>query len=210
MEIVLKGLIIGLSVSVPLGPIGMLCIQRTLNRGRKFGLITGLGATTSDIIYAIITMFFLNFVIGIVEQYQTIIQLVGSVVIALFGVWIYRSNPVVQPLLQDKPDNNFLSDYISSLLLTLSNPLILFVMIALFSQLEFVTSETSIMMHLIGLISIVGGAFIWWFILTGFSSRFRNKLNFRGLKIVNRVVGSIIIVFGIIGIITLFYKVSIL
>ena len=64
IDTVVKGIVIGLSISVPLGPIGMLCIQRTLNRGRKFGFITGLGATTSDLLYAVITLFFLSFVMN--------------------------------------------------------------------------------------------------------------------------------------------------
>jgi len=85
VEIIIKGIIIGLFVSVPLGPIGMLCIQRTLNRGRKFGIATGLGATTSDLVYTMITLFFLNFVIDFIEQQRYIIQLIGSIILIIFG-----------------------------------------------------------------------------------------------------------------------------
>jgi len=90
VEIIIKGIIIGLFVSVPLGPIGMLCIQRTLNRGRKFGIATGLGATTSDLVYTMITLFFLNFVIDFIEQQRYIIQLIGSIILIIFGFFIYK------------------------------------------------------------------------------------------------------------------------
>ena len=85
LDIIIKGVIIGLFISIPLGPIGMLCIQRTLNRGRKYGIATGLGATTSDLIYTFITLFFLTIVIDIVEQNRTLIQISGSVILIGFG-----------------------------------------------------------------------------------------------------------------------------
>ena len=206
MEIFLKGIIIGLSISVPLGPIGMLCIQRTLNRGQKFGLVTGLGATTSDVVYAIVTMFFLNIVIGFIEQHQLVIQLVGSVVIAFFGYWIYQSNPMAQPRPNEKSDGKLFNDFITSFGLTLSNPLILFVLIALFSQTEFVSSTTSIWVHIFCLFSIVLGATLWWVILTSLASRFRYKFNMRGLKIINRITGVIIMMLGIAGAVMIFIK----
>ena len=81
IEIIIKGIIIGLFISIPLGPIGMLCIQRTLNRGRKYGIATGLGATTSDLIYTMITLFFVSFVVDLIEQQRFIIELGGSIIL---------------------------------------------------------------------------------------------------------------------------------
>lgn len=205
MDIFIKGIIIGLSVSVPLGPIGMLCIQRTLNRGQKHGMFTGLGATTSDIVYAIITLFFLNFVLDVVEQHRFVIQIVGSVIIILFGWWIYKSNPVAQPKIKEKRENgSVFSDFITSFGLTLSNPLILFVLIALFAKLEFIPSEASIGMHIFGLFSILLGATAWWTVLTTFASKFRHRFNVRGLKLINRITGSIIAVIGAVGLVSTF------
>ena len=85
IEIIIKGIIIGLFISIPLGPIGMLCIQRTLNRGRKYGIATGLGATTSDLIYTMITLFFVSFVVDLIEQQRFIIELGGSIILIAFG-----------------------------------------------------------------------------------------------------------------------------
>ena len=202
IDTIIHGIIIGLSISVPLGPIGMLCIQRTLNRGQKYGLITGFGATTSDIIYTIITLFFLTFVVDFIDAHRVIIQIVGSIIVIFFGVWIYRSNPVTQPRAQDaKIKHSLFEDYITSLLLTLSNPLILFVLIALGAHFNFVTKETKLFEIIIGLSSIVIGAGAWWFMLTYSASHFREQFNVRGLKLINRITGILIVLLGVVGVI---------
>lgn len=208
IEIIIKGIIIGLFTSVPLGPIGMLCIQRTLNRGRKFGIITGLGATTSDIFYTIITLFFLSFVLDIVEQNRFIIQVVGSIILIGFGFFIYRSHPSTQPKPHEskKIKNRLFNDYVSSFALTLSNPLVLFVLIALFARFEFINHTSTLLMSIAGIGSIFMGATMWWLTLTFLVSKFRSKLNMRGLKIINQTTGIIIILIGCIGIVASIIK----
>lgn len=199
IDIILKGFIIGLSISVPLGPIGMLCIQRTLSKGRKFGFFTGLGATASDLVYTIITLFFLSFIIQTIEQYKFIIQLAGTLIIFLFGLYIFKSNPSTQPILNEPKKESILGDFITSFFLTLSNPLIVFVIIALFARFEFINIKTTLTHSLIGILSILGGAIFWWSTLTYLVGKFKNKLNMRGLKIINQLTGSIIMLIGIIG-----------
>lgn len=201
IETIIKGIIIGLFISVPLGPIGMLCIQRTLNRGRKYGIITGLGATTSDLVYTVITLFFLSFVIDIVEQNRYIIQLVGSIILIGFGIFIYRSHPSTQPKPNEPSRHSLFGDFISSFGLTFSNPLVLFVLIAVFARFEFVSSQTTLWISIIGISSILCGALLWWSTLTFLVSRFRNKLNMRGLKILNQITGIVIMLIGCVGVI---------
>ncbi|MGC3978976.1 MAG: LysE family transporter [Paludibacteraceae bacterium] len=201
-DIILYGILIGLSISVPLGPIGMLCIQRTLNRGQKYGLATGFGATTSDLVYIIVTLFFLSFVVDFIDTHKFIIQLLGAILVIFFGIWIFRTNPVSQPRAQDqKIQHSLFEDYITSFFLTLTNPLILFVLIALFAHFNFITSDTKFPEIIIGLLSILIGAGTWWFLLTYFASHFRNRFNVRGLKLINLITGGFIILLGIIGVI---------
>lgn len=200
IEIVIKGIIIGLFVSVPLGPIGMLCVQRTLNRGRRYGIATGLGATTSDLIYTIVALFFIGFVVDFLEDKKLMIQITGSIIVIIFGVFINRSNPSRQPMPDQRKHETLLNDFFSSFILTLSNPLILFVLIALFARFEFLDNNTTVFLSVIGLLSILGGAFLWWSVLTFLVSKFRNKLSYRGLKMMNRIIGIIIIVIGSFGI----------
>ena len=200
IEVIIKGLIIGLFISVPLGPIGMLCIQRTLNHGRKYGIATGLGATTSDLIYTLITLFFLSFVLDIIEQNKYIIQLSGSIILIAFGLFIFRSHPANQPKPNERIKFSILSDYFTSFGLTLSNPLVLFVLIALFARFEFMTDIKSSLQYVIGILSILVGALIWWSTLTFLVNKFKQKLNRRDLKRINQTTGIIIVLIGIIGI----------
>jgi threonine/homoserine/homoserine lactone efflux protein len=198
-EIIIKGILIGLCISVPLGPIGMLTIQRTLHRGQKHGIATGLGATTSDLVYTIITLFFLSFVLDFIEVHRFIIQLVGSLVVGAFGYYIFRSNPATQPKPNETVKHSLPGDFFTSFALTFSNPLVLFVLIALFARFEFIDNKTTLFVSICGILSILGGAILWWSLLTFLISRFKNKLNMRGLKIINQVTGLVIIVIGCIG-----------
>jgi threonine/homoserine/homoserine lactone efflux protein len=199
LEIIIKGILIGLCISVPLGPIGMLTIQRTLNRGQKHGIATGLGATTSDLIYTIITLFFLSRVLDFIEEHRFIIQFVGSIVVIFFGFWIYRSNPATQPKPNETIKHSLPGDFFSSFGLTFSNPLILFVLIALFARFEFINNTTTLFVSICGILSILGGATLWWGLLTFLVSRFKNKLNMRELKLINQITGFIIIIIGFVG-----------
>ncbi len=199
IEIIIKGILIGLCISVPLGPIGMLTIQRTLNRGQKYGIATGLGATTSDLIYTIITLFFLSFVLDFIEEHRFIIQLAGSLVVAIFGLYIFRSNPATQPKPNETFKHSLFRDFMTSFGLTLSNPLVLFVLIALFARFEFIGNKTTLLVSVIGISSILGGAILWWSLLTFLVSKFKNKLNMRELKIINQIIGLVIIGIGFVG-----------
>jgi threonine/homoserine/homoserine lactone efflux protein len=201
LEIIIKGILIGLCISVPLGPIGMLTIQRTLHRGQKHGIATGLGATTSDLVYTIITLFFLSFVINFIEANRFIIQLIGSIVVAAFGYYIFRSNPATQPKPNETVKHSLPGDFFTSFLLTLSNPLVLFVLIALFARFEFIGSQTTLIVSICGILSILGGALLWWSLLTFLVSRFKNKMNIRGLKIINQITGLVIMGIGCVGLI---------
>jgi Putative threonine efflux protein len=199
LEIIIKGVLIGLCISVPLGPIGMLTIQRTLTRGQKYGIATGLGATASDLVYTVVTLFFLSFVLDFIEVHRFIIQLSGSLVVAVFGYYIFRSNPSTQPKPNESFKHSLIGDFFSSFLLTFSNPLVLFVLIALFARFEFIGNKTTLFVSIIGICSILGGALLWWNLLTFLVSRFKSKLNMRELKIINQITGIVIILIGCVG-----------
>ncbi len=203
-ELFIKGFFIGLSISVPLGPIGMLCVQRTLKDGQKSGFITGLGATASDLIYAIATIFFLSFILNFLEKNELIIQILGGIIIILFGAYIYRSNPNAQPKPKARQEKTLFLDFFSSFGITISNPLIIFVLIALFARLEFISVEDSITKQFLGLVFILIGASSWWFTLTYIVGHFQKKITRKGLKFINRLSGIVIIIIGFLGFIKAF------
>ena len=94
LSLLWKGIVIGIIVSAPLGPVGVLCIQRTLNKGRWYGFVTGIGAAISDIFYALLTGFGMSFVFDYVQQNMYYLQLLGSLMLLGFGIYTFRSNPV--------------------------------------------------------------------------------------------------------------------
>jgi threonine/homoserine/homoserine lactone efflux protein len=206
-ELILKGIFIGLCISVPLGPIGMLCVQRTLNRGRKYGIATGLGATASDLVYTVAALFFLNsIIIGFIKEHEVFFQFSGSAIILIFGCFIFKSHPATQPKPNEITKNSLAGDFFTSFALTLSNPLILFILIALFARLEFIFESSTAILIITGMVSILIGAFLWWCALTYLVSKFRTKLDMKGLKIINRTTGSIIVLIGCIGIFSSFFQ----
>lgn len=197
--IVISGFIIGLFTSVPVGPLGILTIQRTLNRGRWHGLVTGLGASTSDLLYAAIVGFSMSFVTDFINAHQFWIQVIGSGIIILFGIHVFRSNPSDRlESVKKSTKSDYFSDYISAFGLCLSNPLIIFIFIGLFAQFNFFTPGQTWYENTIGLCSILLGAFSWWLTLTLLVSKLRNRFNIRGLWILNRITGLLLVVLGVV------------
>ena len=186
--------------SAPMGPVGVLCIQRTLNKGRWYGFITGIGACVSDIIYALFTGFGMSFVMNFVgnEHNRFILQISGSVVLLLFGIYCYRSNPTKNMHKSNKNQKGTLAhNGITAFLVTLSNPLIIFLFIFLFAQFAFVVNDRPFEMT-VGYASIILGAMLRWFGLTWLIDKVRGKLDNNGILLINRVVGCIVVIFSVI------------
>ncbi|MCD7710106.1 MAG: LysE family translocator [Porphyromonadaceae bacterium] len=206
LYIIIRGLLIGILVSAPMGPIGVLCIQRTLNKGRLSGLATGIGASLSDILYSMIAGFGLSITVDFIEQNQAPLQIVGSLVLAGFAIYLYRQNPVRNIRKNLNRQNSFAQDFASSFLLTLSNPLILFLIIGLYARLNFFLPEMRPGHYIIAYLSIITGAFIWWFTITFIINKFRSRFSLRSLWLINRGISTIILLMSLIGIGTGLYK----
>ena len=192
-DLLFKGLVIGILVSAPMGPIGILCIQRTLNKGRWHGFITGLGATLSDIIYAIITCLGMGIVVNFIEANEAPLQLIGSLVLAVFGYFTFKSNPskVLQKNKEGK--TSYTQDFVTAFLLTFSNIFIILLYIALFARFGFILPEHSVYLIAAGTACIGAGAILWWLMVTYFIAKLKHRFNVRGLWIFNRAIGIILI-----------------
>ena len=199
LELLRTGMMIGILVSAPMGPIGMLCIQRTLSEGRWHGFVSGLGAALSDVIYAAITALSMGLVVNFVEAHQRPLQVFGSLVLGAFGYYIFQANPVKRLRKNSASRLSFVQDFISAFLLTLSNVLIIFLYIGLFARFAFVFSA-DVWDVPIGLGGIAVGAVLWWLVITYLVSRMRRWFNIRGIRILNRIVGAIILLLSVVGI----------
>ncbi len=199
LEFLLKGFIIGVIVSAPLGPVGVLCIQRTLNKGRAYGFVTGLGAAFSDIIYALFTGYGMSFVFDFIQANIFYLQLIGSVMLLAFGIYTFRSNPAqsIRPISTNK--GSLVHNFVTAFFVTLSNPLIIFLFIGFFARFAFVLPEIPIYEQTLGYLSIVAGAIAWWFSITLCVSKIRNRFNLRSIRILNRVIGGVVIISSVVG-----------
>ena len=125
LDLLVKGFVTGIVVSAPLGPVGVLCIQRTLNKGRWYGFVTGLGASLSDFIYALLTGYGMSFIVDFIAANQKYLQLLGSVMLLAFGVYTFRSNPVksLRPVSHNKGTylHNFVTAFSSRFPIRLSS-----------------------------------------------------------------------------------------
>lgn len=205
LDLLVKGFIVGVVVSAPLGPVGVLCIQRTLNKGRWFGFVTGLGAALSDICYALITGYGMSFMDDLIVKHQLFLQVVGSVMLLAFGVYTFRSNPVKSLRPVSARRGTYLHNFVTAFFVTLSNPLIIFLFIGLFARFSFVTPGSPIGFQLVGYLAIILGALTWWFGITYFVSKVRTRFNVRGIWVLNRIIGVVVTIAALVGIVFAFF-----
>ena len=199
----LRGLAIGVMISAPMGPVGILCIQRTLNKGRLTGLYTGIGAAASDLLYCLLTGFGLSFIQEFLERNQNVIQHVGSVVLIAFGIYLWRKNPAKDIHQPDDVDRGSpRKDILGGFLFTVSNPLILFLIIGLFARFNFLLPEMEWYHYIVGYLAIIAGCLGWWWLVTFFVDKVRTHFNVRSMWLVNRVIAGVIFCFAIVGIVS--------
>ena len=199
LDTIFKGLIIGILASAPMGPVGILCVQRTLNKGRWYGFVTGIGATASDLFYALITGFGMSFVMDLINNAQNrfILQITGSIMLLIFGVLSFRSNPTRNMHHSGTTKGTYIHNGVTAFLVTLSNPLIILLFMACFAQLAFILPGRPVEMC-IGYLSLVGGALLWWYGLTWLVDKIRNIFEDYGIILINKVIGTIVIIFSVI------------
>ena len=207
LDFIFKGLLIGIMASAPMGPVGVLCIQRTLNKGRWYGFITGIGATVSDLIYALFTGFGMSFVMDFInnEHNKYLLQISGSIMLFIFGIYCFKSNPMKNAHKSSNKKGTLTHNAITAFFVTLSNPLIIFLFMATFAQFAFVIPDHPLEMS-VGYLSIVLGALLWWFGLTWLIDKVRNIFDPNGITIINKVIGSVVMIFSLIALFGLVFN----
>lgn len=199
IQFIVKGLIIGIIASAPMGPVGVLTVQRTLNKGRWYGFVTGIGAAISDILYAAISLVGISLVMDFVEKPRNMfwLKLIGSVMLFIFGLYTFLSHPGKVKHVQGKR-GSLMHNGLTGFLVTLSNPLIIFLFIALMARFDFVISKNYFAQS-IGYLAIFGGAMIWWFSLTAIIDKVRNRFQDDTILKMNCTIGVIVMVAALVG-----------
>lgn len=198
LELLLKGLLIGFSIAMPVGPIGLLCIRNTLSYGILFGLLTGLGAAFADTIYGAIAGFGVAAITGFLEAYSLYIQLIGAVFLCYLGITTFFAKPATSTAIEEKKSP--LSTFLTSFFLTLTNPLTIMSFAGVYAGLGI--GNGNINGALITTTGVFIGSAIWWILLTFITSLFREKMSLKASSLLNKLSGSVIFGFGALSLVT--------
>lgn len=201
----LLGIVIGVSASIPLGPVGVLCVQRTLNNDFKTGFVSGLGAATADTIFAVVAMFFVTMVTSFIDEHMSLCSAVGGLILAYVGMHIYRTRKKVVVRRNRNGKRRMYRDYLSILVITLTNPAFIVVFMTLFASFG-VENNGGIVSPLLTILGVATGCSIWWFVLTFTVNLLRRKFRPRHLLYINMVAGAVIFALGTIAVLTTIYN----
>ena len=199
----IKGFIIGISIAAPVGPIGILCIQRTLTGGKMYGLITGLGAATADAVYGSIAAFGLTFISNFLVQQHYWFRLLGGVFLCYLGVRAFLATPPSSQNHSQKSHSR-MATYGTTFFLTLTNPMTILSFAAIFAGLGIMRVDAHYATASLLVLGVFCGSGIWWLILSSSTGLFREKLLKGNLTWVNRISGIIILTFGLIALVSCF------
>ena len=191
----LRGLIIGLSIAAPVGPIGVLCIRRTLTQGRGYGLISGLGAATADAVYGCVAGFGLTFISSFLVDQQMWLRLVGGAFLCDLGIKTLLAKPAEKAA--EARGTGLLGVYGSTLFLTLTNPMTILSFAAIFAGLGVAETNGDYISAAVLVLGVFSGSALWWLLLSGGVSLFRSRFTPQALVWVNRISGLVVVGFGL-------------
>jgi threonine/homoserine/homoserine lactone efflux protein len=194
LSLFLRGLLIGISIAAPVGPIGILCIRRTLAEGKLKGFLSGMGAASADMVYGAIAAFGLTVVTNLLLDNAFWLRLIGGCFLLYLGVKTFLEKPADHAA--QASQSGYLSAYISTFFLTITNPMTILSFAAIFAGTMFLGNTSSPIVLVAG---VFAGSATWWLALSFGVGLMRDRLNQNLMMWINRVSGLIIVTFGIIA-----------
>jgi threonine/homoserine/homoserine lactone efflux protein len=204
VEILLHGVLLGLIVSIPLGPVGIILINRTIKRGIMSGFFSGLGLGTADLIQATLAALGFSVIIGFLKEERFILSIIAGIVIIAAGVKVFFSNPVLDLRRKDNAGKSLWRDFYTVFVLSVTNPYTVLIFVAFFSGFPVKADIRPETVPFIILPGIFIGTMAWWTTLSWFVSRFRNKIRLRALVRINQAAGIIIVAIGVAVLLSIF------
>lgn len=192
----LRGLLIGFSIAAPVGPIGLLCIQLTLNRGRRYGFAAGLGAATADAFYGFVAGFGLTLISQFLLSQQRWLQLMGGLFLCYLGLRTFFTIPPEENTLQ-ADTRGATAVTLQTFFLTLTNPVTILAFTAIFAGMGLANQSLSAGQAAVFVLSVFAGSALWWLLLSGGVSLLHGRIRPTHLRWINRLSGLIILGFGI-------------
>lgn len=194
---IIKAFCVGVCASVPLGPIAIMVIQKSLGKGVKSGFVTGMGTCLADTIFAVIALFFLTIAQNIMDRYEAEILIAGGIIISVIGVLLAVSNPFRKVDQIDKVDRISSRDFLQGFLMAISNPGAILIMFGLFASFGLDVKGESWWHIALVILNLSAGSLLYWFAVSYSLSRFRKRFKMNTLILINRVAGIIISSIGV-------------
>ncbi|MEQ9618796.1 MAG: LysE family translocator [Deltaproteobacteria bacterium] len=191
----IKGFVVGIVITAPVGPVGALIVQRTINNGRFSGMVSGVGASVGDAVYAVIAAFGLTFISGLIAENEVWVRVIGGIILLVFGVRVYSSRPPSYS--EPDSDVNHFGTFGSAFLLTLSNPIVILSILALFAILGVTKQGDYYRAASILVLGIFAGCLFLWTALCWVVANLRGRIGERGLSYVNKITGIFILACGV-------------
>jgi threonine/homoserine/homoserine lactone efflux protein len=194
------GIIIGILVSAPVGPVNVLCIQRAIERGFWGGIAAGLGAMLGDGLVALCAALGVGAISGAVQYHRMTIQVLGGLVLVVFGARLFFATPRIVPMAMGaraETLRDFVWDIPQTFLLTITNPGAVLGLFAIFGGVSTFVEVESYVDALTIVAAVMGGSFLWWFSLSHLIGRFRHLLNEQRLRLINQITGLLLLGFGV-------------
>lgn len=192
-----RGILFGFSIAAPIGPIGILCIRRTLNQGKISGLISGLGAATADGVYGCIAGFGLTLIADFLVNQKIIFGLIGSLFICYLGIKTFTEKPTAQKTVN--PEVNLINVYLSTFLLTLTNPITILAFAAIFAGLGLAQTGGNYGTAVLLVLGVFLGSMLWWGLLVTIVSLLGERFQGDCSPWVNRISGTIMVALGMVA-----------
>lgn len=193
----LKGLIIGLLVSAPVGPLALICIRRTLVKNRLCGFVAGLGVATSDLFYAIVAGFSITLIYNFIIAEKLWFRLIGGLFLVYLGLRTILFKQKEKFNDKGKNNNNLVHDFLSTFFIALAGPFTLVFFLAIFSGLGIGQTDYQHFNTVVTIIGIFIGSVLWWGILSSLVDLFKERFNDKLIALINKVVGIVVLIFGI-------------
>lgn len=194
---IIKGFLVGVAASIPVGPVAILVVQKSLSKGYKAGFVTGLGASVVDTLFAVIAVFALAFTQQFLSDHEVVILLAGGLILIALGLAMTLKDPF-RKMKADGTTSASVTDFMQAVLMTISNPGAIFVMLALFAFFGIADTSPSSWHVAPILLSVAGGSVSYWLLLSWSLGHFRNKFKMTTILWISRVTGAIVVIIGMV------------
>ena len=194
LSIFIQGIVIGLTLAVPIGPISLLCIQRTIADGRLHGIISGLGVSTADSFYAAITVLGLTVISSLIIAHQYLFRSLAGIILILIGIRVFLLMPAV--VSEKSEHETYLKDYLSMVTIAIANPMTLIFFLVILPGFGVIIQESAFLPAAEFVAGVFFGSAIWWIFLCGSVGSVRSRISVKNLGLINRISGVLISCFG--------------